>query len=107
VASGLPGRSAATYRGIGAQEAHIDVTANSPAIVVIRNVYDPGWKATVDGRPARVLPTDYVIQGVMVPSGRHRVVLRYDAPSIGYGLIGSGLSVGALLAGAFFLRRRA
>lgn len=101
------GTAAATYRSVGGQEAHIDVTANSMAIVVIRNAYDPGWKATVDGRPANLLPTDYVIQGVMVPPGHHRVVLRYDDPSIGYGLLGSGLSIGALLAGAFFLRRRA
>ena len=101
------GTAAATYRGIGAQEARIDVTAHSPAVVVIRNAYDPGWTATVDGRPAKVLPTDYLIQGVVVPPGRHRIVLRYDDPAIGYGLLGSGLSVGALLAGAFILRRRA
>jgi hypothetical protein len=101
------GTATATYTSVGRQEAHIDVTALSGGVVVIRNAYDPGWRATVDGRPAKVVPADYLIQGVMVPPGRHRVVLRYDDPSIGYGLLGSGLSVGALLAGAFILRRRA
>ena len=96
----------ATYRSFGPQEAHIDVAADSAAMVLVRNAYDPGWHATVDGRPARVVPADYLIQGIRVPPGSHSVVLRYDDPSIGYGALGSGLSGAALLAAAFVLRRR-
>jgi Bacterial membrane protein YfhO len=101
------GSPMATHKRVSAQETHVTVNAPSGGLVVIRNAYDPGWKATVDGRPSKLLPTNYLIQGVMVSPGRHRVVLRYRDPSIGYGLLGSGLSVVALLAGAFLLRRRA
>jgi hypothetical protein len=97
----------AAYTSVGPQEAHIAVDTRSAGVVVVRNVYDPGWHAILDGRPAEILPTNYLVQGIVVPPGRHRIILRYDEPSIGYGLLGSALSMGVLVAAAFVLRRRA
>jgi hypothetical protein len=77
-------------------------------VVLIRNVYDPNWHATVDGRPAPLYPADGLIQGVPVSGGHHVIELDYDDPSTGYGLLGSALSLGALLgvAGALSFHRR-
>lgn len=99
-----PGR--ATYRATGPQAAQVEVDAPGPALVVVRNVHDPGWRATVDGRPAPVLVADALIQAVPVPAGRHTVELWYDDPWIGYGLLGSGLSLVGLLGAAFAIRAR-
>ncbi len=96
-----------TYTNMGAQEAKLTVNAPFGGLVLVRNAYDPGWRATVDGRPAHVVPANYLIQGVEVSPGRHTITLRYDDPSIGFGLLGSGLSTAALFAAAFVLRRRA
>jgi hypothetical protein len=68
--------------------------------------YDPGWRATIDGRPVEVLPTDYLLQGVLVPAGHHVVHLQYEDASVRNGLAGSGLSIGILLGAAFVLGRR-
>jgi hypothetical protein len=91
------GSGRATYRWLGDQEAQIDVTAAGPGIVVVRNNDDPGWHATVDGRPAPILRTDYFLQGVPVAAGRHTIVLTYDDPSIGEGLAGSGIALALVL----------
>jgi hypothetical protein len=96
----------ATYRQRGPQAAEVIVDAPSPALLVVRNVWDPGWRATVDGRPTPVAVADYLLQGVPVPAGKHTVELRYDDPWVGYGLLGSGLALAALAAAAFALRRR-
>jgi hypothetical protein len=96
----------ATYRQRGPQAADVLVDAHSPALLVVRNVWDPGWRATVDGRPAPVLVTDYLLQGVPVPAGRHTVELRYDDPWVGYGLLGSAVALAALTVLALVLRRR-
>jgi hypothetical protein len=90
----------ATYRQLGDQAAVIEVQASRPAIVLIRNTYDPNWHASVDGRPTKVLSADFVVQGVPVPAGRHVVRVRYDDPTIGYGLAGSAIAIALLLGSA-------
>jgi hypothetical protein len=96
----------ATYVSLGPQAARVEVDVPSPAIVLIRNVFDPNWRARVDGHPGRLLATDYVVQGVAVPAGRHIIELGYDDPTVGFGLLGSGLSLLALGWAAWYLRRR-
>jgi hypothetical protein len=46
--------------------------------VVISNIYDSGWTASVDLIPAPIYRTDYVFQGIRVPKGDHTIVLRYQ-----------------------------
>jgi uncharacterized membrane protein YfhO len=53
-------------------------------------VFDRNWSATVDGRPAPVLLTDYLMQGVPVPAGTHTVDLTYRDRALGVGLLASG-----------------
>jgi hypothetical protein len=78
------------------EDVRIRVDATAPAIVVVRNTYDPGWSATVDGRPTAVIATDHLIQGVPVPAGSHEVRLRYRDPDVGRGLA-AGAAVWLLL----------
>lgn len=71
----------AVYRELTPEDVRITVDTSTPALVVVRNSYDAGWSATVDGRPAPLLATDYLVQGVAVHAGRHeiRLVYRDDA----------------------------
>jgi hypothetical protein len=99
-AAAAPGTAA--YRELRPEEVRLTVDAQGPSIVVVRNAWDRGWSATVDGRPAPVLRTDYLLQGVPVPAGRHEVRLTYREPAIGRGLALSGLvwlAFGLLLGG--------
>jgi hypothetical protein len=103
---GAPAEGTASYRALGPQSAQIEVIAPHPSIVVIRNMWDGNWQATVDGRLASVMATDYVVQGVPVQGGHHTIVLTYNDPTIGYGMLGSGLAISALLVGAWLVGRR-
>lgn len=99
----------ATYREVEPEDVRITVDAAAPSIVVIRNSFDPGWSATVDGVNAPVLATDYLIQGVAVPAGHHQVRLVYRDPDISRGLAASAV-VWLILLGsiptALWLERR-
>ena len=68
--------------------------AAAPSFLVTSDLYYPGWEAAVDGRPARVLRTDYLLRGVPVPAGRHRVRFEFRPRSLTYG---AGLSLASLL----------
>ncbi len=87
---GAPAPSAApgtaVYDELLPEDVRISVEASAPSIVVVRNSWDKGWSATVDGRPAPVLRADYLLQGVPVPAGRHEIQLTYREPSIGRGV---------------------
>jgi hypothetical protein len=86
VANGA-GNGTASYAETSPQSAEISVTTSAPGLLVVRNVFDQNWRATVDGRPADVLRTDFVLQGVAVPAGTHRVQLRFIDPGVRLGLL--------------------
>ena len=86
------------YREITPEDASVVVDTPSSALVVVRNSYDEGWSATVDGRPAPVLAADYLIQGVPVPAGRHEIRLTYHDPDVSRGVLAGGIAWIILLA---------
>lgn len=81
----------ADYRETTPEKVFISVRANAPSLVVVRNAWDEGWSATVDGRTAPVLRADSFLQAVAVPAGAHEVRLAYRDPSFGRGLLASTL----------------
>ncbi len=54
-------------------------------MLVFSEVYYPGWQATVDGVPARIVRADGILMAVGLPRGRHAVELTFapDSEKIG------------------------
>lgn len=75
-------------------------TANG--LLVLSEVFYPGWKAFVDGQPVEVLRANYLLRAVPVEKGSHRVDLVYDPPSLRSGAIVSGASALIALAAMLF-----
>jgi hypothetical protein len=102
------GASAGTAR-VAEYEANrivVETDAGAPSVLVVSEIFYPGWGATVDGARARIDLADYLLRAVAVPAGRHRVEMRYGAPAARDGAIISALTV-ALLAGLSIRSRRA
>ncbi len=59
--------------------------------------YYPGWEATVDGTPTRILRADYAFLAVPLPAGATSVVLAYRPATFRAGLALSALGLVALL----------
>ena len=83
--------------------------ARAPSLLVLTDVHYPGWQATLDGRSVPIERVDYLLRGVRVPPGTHRVEFRYEPLSFRIGWIISiaatiGLSAVALVS---WRRRRA
>ena len=103
---GSPGAGSAVFRWLSPQSARIEVHTSSDGIVLVRNTFDEHWQATVDGRPAPVLRTDFFLQGVPVTTGNHTILLTFRDRSIGVGLAGSAVALALLLGGAGLAARR-
>lgn len=87
----------ATYDEVRPEDVRVLATAEVPSLVLVRNAWDPGWSATVDGEPAPVLRADYLLQAVPIPEGEHEVRLTYREPWVGRGLLISGIVWGLFL----------
>ena len=75
----------------------IAVETTAPAYLVLADSYDPGWRATVDGRPVPVALADGIYRAVWVPAGRHEVVFTYQPPYLAAGLAAAVVGALALL----------
>jgi hypothetical protein len=58
-----------------------ETAADRDALLVVSEMTYPGWVATVDDKQAPLYTTDFILQSVPVPTGRHHVRLRYTAPA--------------------------
>ena len=80
---------------------HVLVEAEGPGLLVLGEVYDPDWRAEVDGEPAAVVRTDGILRGVYLGMGGHRVTFVYCPAGLGAGV---GLTaVGWIIAAALWL----
>src|SRR5207248_7826619 len=44
----------------------IETEAATPTVLVVSEIFYPGWTATVDGHPARIQLADYLLRGVVL-----------------------------------------
>lgn len=103
---GKPGRRRAVRTSVsGTGTVTATTNAAAPGMLLVRNSYDQGWHATVDGHPSRVYAADGFLLGVKVPAGRHRVVLSYDDPAVLWGLWISVAAIALLLIGGLLVDR--
>jgi hypothetical protein len=80
--------------------------SRTPAFLVLAEAAYPGWRATIDGKPAAIVRADHVLRGLSLPAGEHRVELEYRPRSFQVGLAVSAAALVALaLAGRAAPRR--
>jgi uncharacterized membrane protein YfhO len=56
-------------------------------MLILNDVYYPGWRATVDGTAGQVYEAYGVVRGVVVGKGRHTVVFEYSPWSVKLGVL--------------------
>jgi hypothetical protein len=82
----------------------LEVEATRPTALVVLDGYFPGWRATVNGKPAPVWPAG-THRAVWVPAGRSVVQMDYRPRGLRSGLVLSALAAAAVMGIA--LRSRA
>jgi hypothetical protein len=80
----------------------VEAEMQQSGIVVLNDMYYPGWQATIDEKPTPILRADYLMRAVDVGTGKHRIVFNYLPATFVLGLI---LSIIALLGGVVIALR--
>jgi hypothetical protein len=83
----------------------LETQAIRPTFLVVSEKYFPGWEAVVDGQPVPIYQTDYLLCGLPVPAGKHKVELNFHPRGATLGLIISFTTLALLVAlGVFHLQ---
>jgi len=83
-------------------DVRVDVSLPRPGFLLLLDTYFPGWSATVNGEPARILRADYDFRAVSLPAGRSAVSFSYRPQSLRIGVYLCAAGLLALVA-AWFL----
>jgi hypothetical protein len=110
----LPGAARDLPNGPGAIAIHprklgfdLDAVMERDGFVVISQAAWKGWRAYVDGRPAKIVRANHAFLGVFVPAGHHAVRVVYWPQSFVIGRMITFLTLALLITAALVGRIRA
>ena len=110
---GLEG-SSVELTGYEANQLTYRVKSQKGGVVVLSEIYYPGWTCTIDGEPTDIARANYVLRAIKVPAGEHEVIMTFDpqtvhiTEAIAYAALGLlALMLISLLAYSYYRSRKA
>jgi hypothetical protein len=88
-----PRKATAEIRRYENQAVDIDADSDAPAMLVLADSFDPGWRAYVDGKEDKIFRANAFFRAVSLSAGKHRVEFRYEPLSL---KIGAAVSLATL-----------
>jgi uncharacterized membrane protein YfhO len=82
----------------------VQTNLSYPGILVLSEMWYPGWKAYDNGRPSEILRANYLLRGIYLDEGIHEVKFLYNPLSLKMG--GSITIISLILISAFILIKR-
>lgn len=75
-----PASATAAFENYSPKEFSVKTESTAPGILLVTDKYSPNWKVWVDGREEKLLRANYLMRGVHLPAGNHRVEFKYRPP---------------------------
>jgi hypothetical protein len=83
----------------------VQVASETPALLILSEIFYPGWQASLDGQPAPILRAFYTLRAVPVPPGEHTVTLSFQPLSFTIGAIISAITLVTVMVALLWLKR--
>ena len=85
-----------------------DVNVNDESFAVFSEIYfKNGWKAYIDGKIEDIIPVDYILRGLNIPKGKHKIEFKFEPSSYKTGnIIGYSSSVILMILLVFYLWKK-
>ncbi|MFN8663801.1 MAG: YfhO family protein [Thermomicrobiales bacterium] len=100
------GSDSAHYTRLSPESFSVAASTATPGLLVLSEIWDPGWQVTVDGEPARVLRANDIFMAVPLEPGEHVVAFHYLPPHFWLGVAVTLSGAFGLLGGAVWLYRQ-
>ncbi|MGH9591515.1 MAG: hypothetical protein ACRD5L_00380, partial [Bryobacteraceae bacterium] len=97
------GEDAAALASRGMNRLAVDARMNCKGMVIVSEVFAPGWRAYVDGKPETIWPAYTFLRGVVVPAGSHRIEMIYRPAPV---ILGATMTLLGAMISLFMLVRK-
>jgi hypothetical protein len=77
-----PAEGTARLTGDAPTEVRIETETRGDGLLVLNDLWAPGWSATVDGASVPIVRANWAVRALRVPAGRHQVLFRYRTPGL-------------------------
>ncbi len=78
-------------------EVTIEVSSPDPVFLVFSDTYDPGWRGFIDDRETKIYLTNYIMRGIFIAPGNHKVRFVYWPLTFIIGASITGFTVVAII----------
>jgi hypothetical protein len=102
----IPAESSARLVASEPNRLLIETDCASPSVLIVSEINYPGWAATIDGHEAPIHTADFLLRGIALPAGPHRVEMRYLAPAARTGAFISLLTLLLIACLAIYYRKK-
>jgi hypothetical protein len=113
VPSALPGSSSPTgtnqapgkveFESYAPKDIVLNASAPANSVLLLNDRFDPNWKVMVDGKPDTLLRCNYLMRGVYLPAGAHKVEFKFQPPMGAFKVSLVAVCTSLLLCGLLFL----
>ena len=79
------------------QRVVVDTKFSQSSVLLLTDRYDTGWSVKVDGQPAKILRCNYLMRGVHLTPGAHRVEFHYSRSLATFYVSSAGVVLAGLL----------
>jgi hypothetical protein len=79
------GKSAAAVTRYAPDRIEVEASLPEPGLLVLAEIWYPGWQVTVDGQARPVERVADILRGVSLDAGTHQVVFAYSPASVRWG----------------------
>lgn len=80
-----------------------NVYTSNDTMIVLTQSYVSGWNAYIDAEKTNIYRADYAFMAIPIPSGQHKLVIKYEPISFKLGVAGGGISLLFLICSYFFI----
>ncbi len=82
-----------------------EVSTKYNGVLCFSEIWYPAWQVYIDGRPAKLLRADYSFRAVAVPSGSHKIEMKYESRKFNTGMYVTLFTLALSIAGWFIAKK--
>jgi hypothetical protein len=90
------GRAVVEVERVSPNELRLHVESDAERFLVLSEMWFPGWTADIDGRDLPIHRTNYLLRGMVVPTGTYTITMKYQPASAFVGLAITMTTIGSI-----------